>query len=270
MSTRNKSARKARTSTARGSQTKAVTKGQVPLRTVKRRKQTTTAEAAATTRKGQATSRTAKRNQQTAEAASAARSALKDPMTRALREIVGKQRLTADAVAAALANGAAPSLKTLRDLIDRALVVAPGENLDEKLWGRNPSDADLSRRQADIDRAREAALRRTLSDALTREEVAARLGISSQAVSKRTGADQLIALRYGGRWWYPRWQFTDDDVVAELHELVEYFPSALSLTTWITTPFADLDGATPAEMLRHRSGLPRVLKLAEATSAQAW
>lgn len=270
MSTRNKPGRKARTSTVRDSRTKAGTKGQIPLLTVKRGKQSPTAEAASTTRRGQATSRMAKRAQQKAEAATAARSALKDPMTRALREIVGKQKLTADAVAAALANGAAPSLKNLRDLIDRVLVAAPDEDLDEKLWGRNPSDAELSRTQADVDRAREAALRRTLSDALTREEVAARLGISSQAVSKRTGADQLVALRYGGRWWYPRWQFTDDDVVAELHELVEYFPSALSLTTWITTPFADLDGATPAEMLRRRSGLPRVLKLAEATSAQAW
>jgi hypothetical protein len=191
-------------------------------------------------------------------------------MTRALREIVGKQKLSAEAVAAALANGAAPSLKTLRDLIDRALTTDPVTELDENLWGREPTEADLARAHANADRAREAALRRTLSDALTRDEVAARLGISTQAVSKRTSGDQLVALRYGGRWWYPRWQFTDDDVVPEVHDLVERFPSALALTTWVTTPFADLDGVTPAAMLQRRGGQQRVLRLAEATSAEAW
>lgn len=191
-------------------------------------------------------------------------------MTRALREIFGKQELTADAVATALANDATPTLKNLRDLIDRALATAPASDLDETLWGREPSEADLARAQADTDRAREAALQRTLSDAITREQVAARLGISTQAVSKRTGLDQLVALRYGGRWWYPRWQFADDDVVPVLHELAEHFPSVLSLTTWVTTPFADLDEVTPAEMLRRRGGPQRVLRLAEASSAEAW
>jgi hypothetical protein len=191
-------------------------------------------------------------------------------MAHALHEIVGKQKLSAEGVAAALANGAAPTLKTLRDLIDRALTSAPATELDEDLWGREPTEADLARAQAHADRARDAALRRTLTDALTREEVAARLGISTQAVSKRTSSDQLVALRYGGRRWYPRWQFTDDDVVPQLHDLAERFPSALALTTWVTTPFADLDGATPAEMLQRRGGQQRVLRLAEATSAEAW
>ena len=198
------------------------------------------------------------------------RTGLKKSMTEALQEIVGQRKLSAEGVAAALANGAAPPLKTLRDLIDRALATDSATELDEHLWGRDPTEADLARAQANADRAREAALRRTLSDALTREEVAARLGISTQAVSKRTGSDQLVALRFGGRWWYPRWQFTDDDVVPDLHDLVERFASALALTTWVTTPFADLGGVTPAEMLQRRGGQQRVLRLAEATGAEAW
>ena len=221
-------------------------------------------------KKGQAASRSTKRGGQRATTRAGARVAVKDPMTRALRVIFGKQSLTADAAAVALVNGSAPALKDLRDLIDRALATAPASDLDETVWGREPSEADVARAQADTDRAREAALQRTLSDALTREQVAARLGISTQAVSKRTSLDQLVALRYGGRWWYPRWQFADDDVVPVLHELGEHFPSALSLTTWMTTPFADLDEVTPAEMLRRRGGPERVLRLAQATSAEAW
>ena len=87
-------------------------------------------------------------------------------MTDALHEIVGKQRLSAEGLAAALANGAALPLKTLRDLIDRTLTADPATELDEHLWGREPTEAEVARAQANADRAREAALRRTLSDAL--------------------------------------------------------------------------------------------------------
>jgi len=218
----------------------------------------------------QGASRTSGRRQQQAAAKRAARSALADPISGALREVVGKQKLGADALAAALANGGPRTLRTLRDLIDRALAADLAVELDEDLWGPEPTKGDVARAQAEIDHARDAALRRVLSDALTRENVAARLGISTQAVSKRTSGDRLVALRYGGRSWYPRWQFADDDVIPELGELLHRFPSALSLTTWVTTPFADLDGITPAEMLRRSGGRQRVLELAQATSAEAW
>lgn len=191
-------------------------------------------------------------------------------MSRVFRDVVGKQKVKPETLAAALANGPPRTLKILRDLIDRALATDPAGDLDENLWGPEPSKGELTRAQRDTDRAREAAVRRVLSDALTREQVAARLGISTQAVSKRASGGGLVALRYGGRWWYPRWQFADDDVVPELRELVKRFPSALSLTTWVTTPFADLDGLTPAEMLRRRGGRQRVRELAQATSAEAW
>ena len=65
-------------------------------------------------------------------------------MTRALRVIFGKQSLTADAAAAALVNGSAPALKDLRDLIDRALATAPASDLDETLWGQEPSEAEVA------------------------------------------------------------------------------------------------------------------------------
>jgi Protein of unknown function (DUF2384) len=191
-------------------------------------------------------------------------------MTRALREIVGTQKLGAEAVAAALATGTPRTLQVLRELIDRVLASQPADDLDEGLWGKAPTDADLAKAQSDADAARDAALKRFIADALTREQAAKRLGISAQAVSKRTGGEQLIALRYSGRSLYPRWQFSDDGVLPELSKLRQQFPSALSLTTWATTPSADLDGQTPAEMLGRRDGQQRVLELAQATSAVAW
>jgi hypothetical protein len=191
-------------------------------------------------------------------------------MTRALRDIVGTQKLGAEAVAAALITGAPRTLQVLRELIDRVLASQPADGLDEGLWGTAPTDADLANAQADADAARDAALKRLIADALTREQAAKRLGISAQAVSKRTSGDQLIAVRYAGRSLYPRWQFSEDGALPELSKLRQRFPSALSLTTWATTPSADLDGHTPAEMLGRRDGRRRVLELAQATSAEAW
>jgi hypothetical protein len=96
------------------------------------------------------------------------------------------------------------------------------------------------------------------------------LGITAQAISKRASNEQLVAIRHGGQSWYPRWQFTDDGVVPGVPELLQRFSSKLALTAWMTTSFADLDGGTPAEMLRRRSGQRRVLELAQAASAEAW
>lgn len=191
-------------------------------------------------------------------------------MARALREIVGTQKVGAEGVAAALATGAPRTLQVLRELIDRVIASQPADGLDEGLWGKAPTDADLAKAESNADAAHDAALKRFIADALTREQAAKRLGISAQAVSKRTSGDQLIALRYAGRSLYPRWQFSDDGPLPELNKLRPQFPSALSLTTWVTTPTADLDGNTPAEMLGRRDGRRRVLELAQAISAEAW
>lgn len=197
-------------------------------------------------------------------------SSLTDAISRALRDVLGQQKVGAEALAAALARSTPVTLKTLRDLLDRVLAIHPAEGLDEKLWGPAPSTGALKAAEAAAERSYEAALARVLSDALTREQAAARLGVSPQAVSKRTRANGLVAMRHGGQQWYPRWQFYDDGVVPELPRLIGHFPSTLALSTWVMTPFADLEGETPADMLRRRHGQQRVLELAEAASAAAW
>jgi hypothetical protein len=188
---------------------------------------------------------------------------LTEPLTSTLHEILGKGAMGAARIAAALQG--------LRDLLDRTLAVRHhGDGLAADVWGAEPTRAEVMDARARAELFRAAALERTVRNSLTRDEVAARLGISAQAVSKRTKADQLVVLRHGGRAQYPVWQFADDDVIANVPDLIDEFPSALSLSVWMTTPSADLDGLTPTEMLRRRDGQARVLELAQAASPAAW
>jgi hypothetical protein len=196
---------------------------------------------------------------------------LTEPLTSTLHEILGKGAMGAARIAAALTEGSPVALQSLRDLLDRTLAVRHhGDGLAADVWGAEPTRAEVMDARARAELFRAAALERTVRNSLTRDEVAARLGISAQAVSKRTKADQLVVLRHGGRAQYPVWQFADDDVIANVPDLIDEFPSALSLSVWMTTPSADLDGLTPTEMLRRRDGQARVLELAQAASPAAW
>jgi hypothetical protein len=198
-------------------------------------------------------------------------SELTEPLTSTLHEILGKGAMGAARIAAALTDGSPVALQSLRDLLDRTLAARhDGDGLAPDLWGAEPTRAEVMDAQARAELSRAAALDQTVRDSFTREEVAARLGITAQAVSKQTKADQLVVLRHGGRARYPLWQFADDGVIANIPELLGEFPSALSLSVWMTTPSADLDGLSPIEMLQQRDGRARVLELARAASPAAW
>jgi hypothetical protein len=195
---------------------------------------------------------------------------LHEPLTATLHEIIGKGAIGAAKMATALTGGS-PAVQRLRDLLDRALAAGAGDDgLATDVWGPEPTRAEVMDAQARAELLRAAALEQTVRDSLTRDEVAARLGITTQAVSKRTKADQLVALRHGGRIQYPLWQFADDGAITNLPELADQFPSALSLSVWMTTPSADLDGLTPTQMLQQRDGRERVLELAHAAGPAAW
>lgn len=63
----------------------------------------------------------------------------------------------------------------------------------------------------------------------------------------------------------------EDGVLPGLERLIAVFPgSALSLTSWATTPSADLDDATPAQALTRRDGLARVFEAVRALTPAAW
>ena len=63
-----------------------------------------------------------------------------------------------------------------------------------------------------------------LRDALSGREVARALGVSVQAIDQARRADKLVALRAGGSWRYPVWQFdfsAPDPLVPHLPEVAK-------------------------------------------------
>jgi hypothetical protein len=186
---------------------------------------------------------------------------------------LGEGRLTPRELATELATQEAPA--TLIGAFDAALsrsaTVEETDQLDEALWGSMPTDQELVLARRASYAALEGALRNALSDALTRDQAAERLGITPQAVSKRVASGGLLALRRGRVNRLPAWQFYEDTVLPGLKQLISTYPGgALSLTIWATSPSPDLDGTTPAQVLARRGGPSRVLEAARALTPAAW
>ena len=158
----------------------------------------------------------------------------------------------------------------LADTDLRVTEVQPAKSQD--VWGPEPSHAELQLAQASAHRATTTALEGALAGALSREEVASRIGVTTpQAVSERRKAGKLVGLRRGREWRFPAWQFADDGTVPALSELIDAYPGTpLALSVWAVTPSPDLDGNTPARELTRRGGAERVLEIAQALSAAAW
>jgi hypothetical protein len=155
--------------------------------------------------------------------------------------------------------------------LSRTAAADETDQLDEGLWGRAPSDRELALARRASYATLEDALRDALSDALTREQAATRLGITPQAVSKRVASGALIALRRGRVSRLPAWQFYEDGTPPGLKQLIAAYPGgALSLTIWATSPTPDLDGSTPARALARRGGVSRVLEAARTLTPAAW
>jgi hypothetical protein len=185
---------------------------------------------------------------------------------------LGEGPLTARELAAELTKREIPA--TLIGAFDAALsqsaAADEADQLDEALWGGTPTDRQL----ADASRASyttlTGAMREALSDALTRDQAAERLGITPQAVSKRVASGGLVALRRGRVNRLPAWQFYEDTVLPGLKQVISAYPGgALSLTIWATSPSPDLDAATPAQVLSRRGGLLRVLEVARGLTSAA-
>lgn len=88
---------------------------------------------------------------------------------------------------------------------------------------------------------------------LSVNEVAARLGISRQAIDKRRRARQLLALPLGkNRYVYPAWQFTNNGTLPGLERILEAFQDE---APWSQAAFflgenTVLDGKRPLDELR--------------------
>ncbi|HLM84790.1 MAG TPA: hypothetical protein VK272_01235 [Solirubrobacteraceae bacterium] len=194
-------------------------------------------------------------------------------LTDELIKRLGEGPLTPRQLATELATQEAPA--TLIGAFDAALSRSAAANetdqLDETLWGSTPTDQELALARRTGYSTLASAMHDALSDALTRDQAAERLGITPQAVSKRVASGGLVALRRGRINRVPAWQFYEDTVLPGLKQVISTYPGgALSLTVWATSPSPDLDGATPAQALARRDGLARVIEAARALTPAAW
>jgi hypothetical protein len=166
------------------------------------------------------------------------------------------------------------AIQATRDVLERVLEQAQVKPEAPDLpsdWGPEPSLEELANARAAGEGAREAALAEVLANSLTRDEAAVRLGISPQAVSERLKTRRLVAFRRGREWRFPVWQFGDDTTLPGLDRLIASWPGTpLDLSIWAQRRSADLGGRTPADELKRRDGVDRVIELVDAIASAAW
>lgn len=145
--------------------------------------------------------------------------------------------------------------------------------LDPALWGPAPSASEQSSAALEMLRREFAARRLVLEQSLTRSEAAELLEVSEQAVLDRLEAGDLLGMKQGRRWRLPAWQFdpdTERGFLPGLGRLSKVYPGGLvSLSQWATSQNADLDGATPASVLK-AGDVDRVVALAPLGTSAAW
>ena len=111
--------------------------------------------------------------------------------------------------------------------------------------GEMSSSRDAKRAHRAID-----AWRDVFTDALDVKRAAERLHVSSATVDEMIHHGELVAVRLGGVWLLPAWQFTAEGVLPGVRRVLEAWPgSTVTLSVWACTPSGDLRGRTPAQAL---------------------
>jgi excisionase family DNA binding protein len=94
------------------------------------------------------------------------------------------------------------------------------------------------------------AWRDVFADALDVKGAAERLRVSRATVHEMVHNGDLVAVRLGGRWLLPAWQFNADGILPGVRRVLEDWPeSTVSLSMWARTPSGTLHGRTPAQAL---------------------
>lgn len=119
-------------------------------------------------------------------------------------------------------------------------------------------------------RARTIAADAVLRDsAITAEEAASRIGVDSSGIRRRLNEDRLIGWKdRRGSWQLPVWQFTDDDILPGLTEVLAELPDdqpPLAVASFMATVQPDLIvgecPVTPREWLLAGGDPKRVAEL---------
>jgi len=178
-------------------------------------------------------------------------------------ELPGKQRAFARSIRPALAK-AAESYDPLEMV--SMVMAAVAEQLPVN---RNPQ-TNLARAMARGNVAREV-MKSQEGGSLSAEQAGARLGISKAAILKRFQKGQLLGWREAKQnaVRFPVWQFTEDDIVPGLTEVLAVFKGAAEIDDWakivfFLTALSSMDGKRPLDLLR-AGELQRVIWAAQGT-----
>ena len=113
------------------------------------------------------------------------------------------------------------------------------------------------------------AWRDVFADALDVKAAAERLGVSRAAVDEMVRSGELVAVRMGGVWLLPAWQFSADGVLPGVRCVLQSWPgSCISLSMWARTPSGELRDRTPAQALADRDLLDVTATLSRETLAR--
>ena len=108
-----------------------------------------------------------------------------------------------------------------------------------------------TRKSSPANRKQRTICGEVLADALDTKAAADTLGVSPATIHRMVFGGHLAAVRLGGVWRLPAWQFSAHGMLPGVRILLESWRgSFVSLSIWACTPSPPLGGRTPAQALR--------------------
>ena len=108
-----------------------------------------------------------------------------------------------------------------------------------------------TRKSSPANRKRRTICGEVLADALDTKAAADTLGVSPATIHRMVFGGHLAAVRLGGVWRLPAWQFSAHGLLPGVPSLLESWRgSFVSLSIWACTPSPPLGGRTPAQALK--------------------
>ena len=148
---------------------------------------------------------------------------------------------------------------------DTAILTALGLIHDPAAPASSPTPDPLAAAKARGEQAKRDILA-AQGNLLSADEVAERLEITRAAVIVRAEGGRLVALPIrDGTWTFPSWQFTDDDLLPGLEDVLRSLtaPDPWSRILFLQSGDPYLGGQTPLDMIR-RGEIETIRRLAKA------